>query len=282
MSRSERRWPLDRTTRAAIYLLLLGAATLFLAPLLWMASTAFKEARLIYAAPPVWVAWPPTLVNFRQAWRLLPFLTYLRNSVFVACLSVPGAVLASSLAGYAFASLPARGRSFWFGILLGTLAVPIPATIIPTFLLFAKLGWVNTYLPLVVPQWAGGAAYIFLFRQFFRRLPGELYDSATLDGCSPAGVYGRIAMPLARPIIATVGAFAFAATWNDFLGPLIYLTDNARYTVPLGLALFQGRFYAQLQYMMPLSLLSLLPILVVYLLVQRHIVAATRLQAGIW
>ncbi|MBA3533638.1 MAG: carbohydrate ABC transporter permease [Ardenticatenales bacterium] len=261
-----------RWKSSLLYLSLIGGAFLFLLPLLWMVKTAFQEARLIYANPTHWLPWPPTLANFREAWALIPFMTYLRNSLLIALLAVPGAVLSSSMAGFAFASLPARGRGVLFALLLLTLALPAQATLIPTFLLFVKLRWVNTFLPLIVPHWTAGAIYVFLFRQFFRRLPQELYDSAELDGCSPWQLYWYIALPLARPLCITVALFTFIASWNDFQGPLLYLTDGSKFTLPVGLAFFQGPYVTQLHHLMPLALLSLLPPLLLYLVGQRYLI----------
>lgn len=258
--------------RAARYGLLALAAFLFLLPLLWMVKSAFQPARLLYATPPAWLPWPPTLENFRDAWALMPFARYLGNSLLVAALTVPGVVGISALGGFAFASFPARGRTLLFGLLLASIALPTQATLVPTFLLFAELRWINSYLPLVLPQWAGCAVYIFLFRQFFRRLPQELFDSAELDGCSAWGLFWHIALPLSRPVCVTVALFAFVASWNDFQSPLLYLTDSDRYTLPLGLAFFQGRYVTQLHYLMPMALLSLLPLLFVYVLAQRAII----------
>lgn len=252
--------------------MLLAAAALFLLPLLWMAKTAFQPAHLIYANPPVWWPWPLTLANFREAWAFLPFASYFRNSLLVASLTVPLVVLTSSLAGFAFAALPARGSAALFGLLLLSMALPSQATLIPTFLLFVKLKWLNTLLPLIVPHWAASAVYVFLFRQFFRRLPRELFDSAELDGCSPWQLYWYIALPLARPACITVALFAFIAAWNDFQNPLLYLSDSDHYTLPLGLAFFQGTYVTHLHYMMPMALLSLVPPLLLYFLAQRALV----------
>jgi multiple sugar transport system permease protein len=259
-------------TTTLIYLALGVAAVLFLLPLLWMVITAFKEARLLYANPPVWAPWPPTLQNFRAALGLVDFAPFFRNSIFVAALSVTGVICSSSLAGFAFALLPARGRNVLFALLLATLAVPATITIIPSFLLFSLLGWVGSYLPLIVPRWFAEAFYVFLFRQFFRSIPRELFDSAALDGCSSWGLYWRIALPLARPAIVTAAVFSFLTSWNDYLGPLLYLNSPALYTVPLGLAFFQNQYYTQLQYLMPIALIALLPVLLVFLVAQHFIV----------
>jgi multiple sugar transport system permease protein len=259
-----------------IYTCLIIAAALFLLPLLWMIVTAFKDPRLLYADPPVWLPWPPTLSNFREALALIDFLPYFRNSALVSVLSVLGVVLSSSLAGFAFAMLPARGRGLLFVLLLGTLAVPSSITLIPSFLLFSKLGWVNSYLPLIVPRWCAEAFYVFLFRQFFRNLPSAIFDCAAIDGCSIWGQYWRIALPLAGPAIATAAVFSFLTAWNDYQGPLIYLNERALFTIPLGLATFQNERYTQLQYMMPMALLALLPVLLLFLVAQRFIVEGIR------
>jgi ABC-type glycerol-3-phosphate transport system permease component len=259
-----------------IYACLITAAALFLLPLLWMIVTAFKDARLLYADPPVWLPWPPTLRNFHEALALIDFVPYFRNSLLVSVLSVLGVVLSSSLAGFAFALLPARGRAPLFALLLGTLAVPPSITLIPSFLLFSQLGWVNSYLPLIVPRWCAEAFYVFLFRQFFRSLPRAIFDCAAIDGCSIWGQYWRIALPLAGPAIATSAVFSFLTAWNDYQGPLIYLNQRTLFTIPLGLATFQNERYTQLQYMMPVALLALLPVLLLFLVAQRYIVAGIR------
>lgn len=256
---------------------LITATVLFLLPLLWMIVTAFKDAQLLYADPPVWLPYPPTLRNFREALALIDFPRYARNSALISGLSVLGTTVSSSLAGFAFALLPARGRRLLFGVLLATLAVPQTITIVPSFLLFSRLGWVGTPLPLIVPRWCADAFYVFLFRQFFRRLPRAIFDSAEIDGCSCWGLYWRIALPLSRPVIATSIVFSFLASWNDYQGPLLYLYRREDFTIPLGLAVFQNEHYTQLQYLMPLALLALLPLLIVFVVAQRSIVASIQL-----
>ena len=254
------------------YLALAALAVPFLLPLLWMASTAFKPADMIYASPPQWIPEPLTLENFQEAWKLLDFPRFIANSLLVTGLTMLGTMASSSLVGYAFATLPGRGKNILFGILLATIMVPASVTLIPVFILFSKLGWVNSYLPLVVPHFFANAFYVFLFRQFFQSLPPELFESAELDGCNPLTAYWHIALPLSRPALAVVGVFAFIGAWNDFLGPLIYLSTNDKFTLSLGLSLFQGLYYTQLQYLMPMSLVALLPVLVIYFAAQRYFV----------
>ncbi|MCA9973270.1 MAG: carbohydrate ABC transporter permease [Anaerolineales bacterium] len=258
--------------RATLYYLLLAAVALpFLLPLLWMVVTAFKPAAQIYGAPLALLPDPPTTENFTTAWGLLDFPAFLRNSLVVTGFSMLGTVLSSSLVGFAFATLPARGKETLFVLLLATVMLPASATLIPLFILFSQLGWVNSYLPLIVPQFFANAFYVFLFRQFFRGLSVELFESAELDGCNPLQAYWRIAMPLARPVLATVAVFSFVGSWNDFLGPLIYLNSTGKFTLSLGLSLFHGLFYTQLQYLMPMSLVAVLPVLGLFWVAQRYL-----------
>ncbi len=164
------------------------------------------------------------------------------------------------------------GKRALFILLLATIMVPTTVTIIPLFIGFSRLGWSNSFLPLIVPSFFANAFYVFLFRQYFRTISSEMFESAELDGCNPLGVYWWIALPLAKPALITVAVFSFIASWNDFLNPLIYLSTNDRFTLSLGLSLFNGLFYTQLQYLMPMSLVALLPVIAIFLLAQRHLV----------
>ncbi len=254
------------------YLVLIMAAIPFALPIVWMASIAFKPAEMVYLSPPRWLPDPPTLANFQNAWQLLDFPVFIRNSLIVTSLTMIGSLLSSSLVGYAFAALPGRGKQILFFLLMATIMIPATVTMIPMFIGFSRIGWVNTYLPLVLPAFFTNAFYVFLFRQYFRTIPVELFDSAELDGCNPLGTYWWIALPLAKPALAGVAVFAFIASWNDFLGPLLYLSSNDRYTLSLGLSLFNGLYYTQLHYLMPMSLVALLPVIVIFLLAQRYLV----------
>ncbi len=262
----------DRFFRGIYYATLIMLAAPFVLPFLWMVSTAFKSPSQIFADPPQWIPNPVTLDNFTQAWGLLDFPLLFRNSFIVTGLSVFGTLLTSPLVGYAFATLPGRGKTFWFNLMLATIMIPSAITLIPLFVLFSKLGWVDTYLPLVLPSFFANAVYVFLFRQFFRTIPMDLFESAELDGCNPWQAYWRIALPLARPAVSAVAVFAFIGAWNDFLGPLVYLNTADKYTVSLGLSLFQGVYYTQLEYLMPMSLAALLPVLALFIFSQHYFV----------
>ena len=256
----------------AYYGLLALLALPFMLPLLWMISTAFKPVGQVYVAPPVWIPSSPTLDNLIKAWGALDWPRFAANSLWITAHTMLGTLVSSSLAGFAFATLPSRTKGPLFALLLATVMVPSSVTLIPAFVLFSHLGWVNTYLPLIVPAFLGNAFFIFIFRQFFRSLPTEIFEAAELDGCNPLQAYWHVAIPLSRPVLATVAVFAFVGAWNDFMAPLIYLSTTSKYTLALGLSLFQGMYYTQLHYLMPMSLVVLLPVLILFMLAQRHFV----------
>jgi ABC-type glycerol-3-phosphate transport system permease component len=206
----------------------------FLLPLLWMVSTAFMPVEHIYSSPPHWLPIPATLDNFIKSWSLLDFPLFFKNTLLITALAVIGSLFSSSLVGFAFAILPARGKNILFYLMLATIMVPPTVTLIPLFILYSKLGWTNTYLPLILPYFCANAFFVFLFRQLFRSLPFELFDSAEIDGCNPFLSYWYIALPLSRPALAAVAIFTFINSWNDFLGPLVYLNTQEKFTISLG------------------------------------------------
>lgn len=262
-----------RLSTIGYYLFVSVLALPFILPLVWMVATAFKTPAQIYSQPLAWWPTPWTGANFRLGWQLLDFPVFLRNSLWVTSWTLLGTLFSSSVVGFAFATLPGRGKRLLFGLLLSTLMLPSVVTLIPLFVLFSHLGWVNTYLPLVVPPFFANAFYVFLFRQFFAGLSPALFESAEIDGCHPLATYWWIALPLARPAIATVAVFTFIAAWNDFMGPLIYLSTTEKFTLSLGLMLFQGLFYTQLEYLMPMALLALLPVILLFFIAQRSFIA---------
>jgi multiple sugar transport system permease protein len=261
------------TTPVWLYYLLLSLLAIpFLLPLAWTISTAFKPAEQIYTDLLTWIPHPPTFANFQEAWQLLDFPRFIANSLLVTVVSMVGTLFSSSLVGYAFATLNGRGKQFLFILLLSTIMIPTTVTLVPLFILFSRLGWINSYLPLIVPQFFANAFYVFLFRQFYRSLPLSLFESAALDGCNPLQAYIRIALPLSRPALATVAIFSFIGSWNDFLGPLIYLNTTSKFTLSLGLSLFQGLYYTQFQYLMPMTLVALLPVLLLFFFAQQYLI----------
>jgi multiple sugar transport system permease protein len=251
------------------YWLLMGVLALpFIFPILWLVLSAFKPAAQIYSDTLKWLPAPMTIENFQKAWDLLHLPRLFTNTIFITAASVTGSALSSSMVGFAFGTLPARGKDFLFFLLMVTIMIPASVTLIPTFILFSKLGWVDTYLPLIIPQFCANAFYVFLFRQFFSSVPVELFESAELDGCNPLGTYWYIAIPVSRPILTVVAVFAAIASWHDFLNPLVYLNSANHYTLSLGLAAFQRFYYTQIHYLLPAALLTLLPLMVFFYFTQ--------------
>jgi len=241
-------------------------------PFLWMVSTSLKNLAQAQIYPPRWIPNPPLWSNYRDVMTRIPFPVFIVNSFKISVLGVIGQTLTCSMAAYALARLRFRGRSFLFILLLSTLMIPYQVTMIPQFLIFKSLGWVNTHLALIVPFWFGGAFGTFLLRQFFLSLPAELADAAKVDGCNPFHTYWRIYMPLTKPALTTLAVFVFMSRWNDLLGPLIYLNRPQKMTVTAGLSYFQGQYFADVPLLMAGSLISVIPTLVLFALAQQYFV----------
>ncbi len=253
------------------YVLLLGGAFLIMIPFFWMISTSLKKQWDVYTFPPIWIPDPPQWQNYVQALGVYPFHLYLLNTVRITVMTVLGATISSSLAAYGFARLRAPGRNVIFVVLLSTMMLPYAVTMVPLFMLFSRLGWVNTFKPLIVPAYFGNVFYIFLLRQFFLTIPPELEQAARIDGCSSFMIYRRIVLPLSVPALATVAIFEFMAAWNDFLGPLIYLGNESQRTVSLALAYYLGsaKIGPQMHLMMAVAFVILVPELLLFFFAQR-------------
>jgi multiple sugar transport system permease protein len=255
--------------------LLIIASIAMLYPLLWMLSASFRPQSEIFSSSSI----IPSQVSFDaylRGWNGLQvsFATFFSNSFLIAALSVIGNLAACSITAFAFARLQFRGRNFWFALMLGTLMLPYQVTLIPQYVLFLHLGWVNTFLPLVVPKFlATDSFFIFLMVQFFRGIPRELDEAAMIDGCSTFQIYLRIMLPLSAPVLVTAAIFTFIFTWDDFFGPLIYLNDMSKYTVTLALRSFVDST-AQSDYggLFAMSTLSLVPVFLFFLFFQRLLI----------
>ncbi|MCE5199539.1 MAG: carbohydrate ABC transporter permease [Armatimonadota bacterium] len=207
--------------------------------------------------------------NYSRGLTFIPFFQELKNTLIVSLLGVIGTILSCSLVAYGLAKTDWKGRHALFIIILSTMMLPAQVTMIPIFAIFAKLGWVDTFLPLIVPSFLGNAFFIFLLRQFFLGIPKELSEAARLDGCNEFEIYRRIVMPLSKPALATVGLFTFMAAWNDFMGPLIYLVNENKYTLSLGLAMFTGQYGSEYGMLMAVSTVVTIPIIVLFFFTQR-------------
>jgi multiple sugar transport system permease protein len=255
-----------------IYAAILLMAALTLVPFLWMLSTSLKVREQLYAFPPEWIPSPVSFESYRVLFDPLPFGTFFWNSLKVALLSLLGTLFACSLAAYAFARLRFPGREAVFALLLTTMMIPSQVLLLPLFILYQNIGWLDTHFPLWVPSFFGSAFGTFLLRQFFLSLPSELTDAAKIDGCSHFGIYWRIILPLSGPGLATLGIFTFMGSWNSFLVPLIVINKIDLRTVPLGLAALQGSNEIRLNAVMAASTLSILPILLVFFFAQKYFV----------
>lgn len=254
-----------------IYALLIPGACIFILPLIWMLSTALKTTKEIFIFPPQWLPNVPQWQNFSKGWSgYLPFNTFLFNSSFITITNIIGNLLSCCLAAYGFARLRAKGRNFFFTLVLATMLLPNEVLIIPQYVMFTKLGWNNTWLPLTIPAWFGWPFFIFLLRQFFMTIPHDLDEAARLDGASSWTILTQIILPLSKPALASVIIFGFIGNWNNFLAPLIYIRSINKQTLAVGLNMFRGQYgNNDYHYMMAVALLVLMPVLVIFLLGQR-------------
>jgi ABC-type glycerol-3-phosphate transport system permease component len=257
--------------RALLYLAVIGLSLAFAMPLLWMISTSLKTDPQVYHVPPIWIPNPARWANYPEALSARPFATYALNTIKYALLAVTGAVLSNSLVGYGFSRIRWPGRDVLFFICISAMMLPFQVRMIPLYLTFKNLNWLNSYKPLVVPLFLGSAYHIFLFRQFYLTIPQELSEAAHIDGCSELGIFTRIILPLSKPIVAVVGLQSFMNAWNNFIGPLIYLNREALYPIALGLRSFRSEFQEALMwpYLMAASTVSAAPLIILFFLVQR-------------
>ena len=269
---------LGRTARTRMgalsaYLLLLTGSVVMLIPLVWLVRSSFMGLGQIFIFPPEWVPDPWRWDNYPKALTTIPFVRYFFNTLFILVPTVLGTLITASLAAFGFSRLQWPGRDWVFGVLLSALMLPYAVTLIPTFLLWARIGLINTYWPLVLPDWFGGTIfYVFLLRQFFLTLPRELDEAAIIDGANPLQVLRHVVVPLSRPALITVGIFSALFEWNDFLGPLIYLNDSRQFTLALGLAEFTGLYTSQWHLLMAASTVVIAPVLVLFLFAQRYFI----------
>jgi multiple sugar transport system permease protein len=263
-------------TEAIKYSILLILSVSFVLPFFWMVTSALKNDPQVFTIPPIWFPNPAHWNNFWEAWNVRPFTAFSINTIFRYAIPITvGTVVSSSLVAYGFSRIKWPGRDVLFFICIMTMMVPFFVLMVPLFIIFKNLGWINTYLPLVVPAFFGNAFNIFLLRQFFLTIPEELSDAARMDGCSEFGIFWRIILPLAKPAIAVVALFAFIGAWNDYLGPLIYINKVSMFPVALGISELQrsvsdtGAVANMYPYLMAASTIITVPIVVFFFFAQR-------------
>lgn len=260
------------------YLTLIIVAIVIILPLYWMATTALKTPEQTFAIPPEWTPDPVEWQNFSRVFEEVPFGRFILNTFILVGLNVAGELFAVTLVAYGFARLRFPGRSVLFLIMLSTLMIPYHVTLVPRFILFSKLGWINTYLPLFVPAFTGSSFLIFLVRQYMMSIPFDLDEAAYIDGANHFQVFWRIILPLSRPALILVVVFTFVGVWNDFLQPLIYLNDPELFTVSLGLSFFQGTRETNWNLLMAGSVLATIPPLILFFFAQRQLIGGIAIE----
>ncbi len=279
------RWSAQRTPRwqakmvrwagrTLIYACLLCLSFVFLLPFLWMLSTSLKTDPQVYTVPVIWIPNPMRFLNYPEALTYVPFARYLVNTMQIAIPNVIGVVVSSALVAYGFSRVRWEGRDQVFFICVATMMIPFQVRMIPLFIIFRTLGWINTFLPLVVPAFFADAYFVFMLRQFFLTIPQELSDAARIDGCSDLGILFRLILPLSKPALAVVALFQFMWCWNDYLGPLIYLSGSQKFTIALGLQQFRDTFGGVATpliwpYLMAASTATITPVIFLFFLTQR-------------
>jgi len=253
-----------------IYMLLILIVFMTITPLLWMVSTSLKSDSETTSIPIVWIPEKPRWENYIRAWNSAPFGNFFLNSIKITLTTTIGLVFFCSLAGYGFARFNTPLFNFLFSILLSAMMLPGVVMLIPLFILFRNIGWIDTHWSLIIPPMFANTFGTFLFRQFFLSIPKDFEEAAIIDGCSLIGVYWRIMMPLAKPAIATLSILSFMWNWNEFMRPLVFITSFTKMTVSVGLSVFQGQFSTYYNLLMAASTLSLIPIFIVYLFAQKY------------
>ncbi|HET7616454.1 MAG TPA: carbohydrate ABC transporter permease, partial [Bacillales bacterium] len=242
--------------------------------------TSLKSMTEVMHFPPTFYPKDIQWGNYADAIKSFPFFKYAWNTLFITFFVVIGNVLCNTFVAYGFAKIQFRGKNFLFALVLATMMIPGFVTMIPQYIIFTKLNWMNTYLPLIVPSFFGSAFFIFLLRQFFMGIPNDYIEAAKIDGANHFYIWWKIAIPMAKPAIATVAIFSFNGAWNDFLGPLLYVNDESMYTLQIGLATFKEQISVQWNYLMAASLLVITPVVILFFLFQRYFIEGMDITAG--
>lgn len=263
-----------RFKKGVLSAILIAMSLVFMFPFIWMLLTALKTPAEILQGTDIWFPQNPQWQNFYKAVTTIPFLMYLKNSLLIVGLGVTGTLFSATLTGYAFAKLQWPGRDILFVVMLATMMIPAQVLLIPTYILYNWIGWLGTRLPLIVPYFfgTGAAFYIFLIRQFFKGIPKSMSESAIIDGASHFRIFWHIMLPLSKPALLTVGLLMFMFLWNDYFGPLIYLSNPDHWTLALGLRSFQTQFSGRFDLMMAAGILMMTPTLILFFIAQKYFI----------
>lgn len=263
-----------RWTYTLIYTILILGTIITVLPLLWQITISLKSSNTVFETTPRFFPNEFKFSNYSEAFVKMNFLKYFLNTLFISVTAVIGTLLSSTLTAFGFSRLEFKGRGILFVILLSTLMLPSQVTLVPLYITYANLGWIDSFMPLIVPHFFGDAFYIFMLRQFFMTIPRDLDEAATIDGCSTFRIYWNIILPLCKPVILTVTILKFNFMWNDFMGPLIYINDQNKFTLSLGLYVFKSstKYGTQWAYLMASATIMMLPVLILYGFFQKHFI----------
>lgn len=276
-----KRTSVNRQTKKIVsYLLMTAIGLVLITPLLWMVFTSLKPMEEIVRYPPTFFPEKIVWQNYLDTITAFPFWRYARNTLLITVLVVFGNVLSNSFIAYGFAKLDFPGKKLMFALVLSTMMIPGFVTMIPQYVLFSKIGWVGTYLPLIVPSFFGNAFNIFLMRQFYLSINDELIEAAEIDGANHFYIWSRLMLPLTKPALITIAINSFNAAWNDFLGPLLYIQDQEKYTLQIGLQVFQNQATTQWNYLIAGATLVLIPTILMFFFAQRYFIEGMDLTGG--
>lgn len=263
-----------------MYILLFSISILLLGPLLWMFSTSLKSMQEIVSFPPTIIPQKIQWHNYIDAITSFPFFRYMGNTFIITILVIVGTILSNSFIAYGFSKIDFPLKNLFFSLVLSTMMIPSFITMIPQYIVFSKIGWVGTYLPLIVPSFFGNAFHIFLLRQFYLSISNELVDAAKIDGANHFYIWFKLMIPLTKPALITIGILSFNGTWNDFIGPLLYIHDEAKYTLQIGLQVFQNQSTTQWNLLMASAFLTLVPTILLFFFAQKYFIKGMDLTGG--
>ncbi|MGG4144070.1 carbohydrate ABC transporter permease [Paenibacillus algorifonticola] len=261
-----------RISQITVYFFLLLGAAFCLLPLFWLIRSSLMTSLQIFEMPPKWIPSPFQFQNYVEALTSIDFFRFFRNTLTITVSCLAGALISSSLGAYSYARLSWPGRNIFFSLLLASMMLPSAVTLIPTFIGWRLVDLINTYFPLIMPVWFGSAFDIFLLRQFYSSIPKDLDEAAYVDGAGPWTIFYRIIIPLSKPALIVIGLFSFMNSWNDFMGPLVYLNEESKFTMALGLQMFQSLHSAQWHLLMAASTFVIMPVIIVFFIGQRYFI----------
>ena len=256
-----------------LHIVLLGVCLISIFPFIWMISSSLKDSELIFSFPPQMIPNPVTWQNYPEAWKATAMGRAMINSLFIAVVTTGGGCLVSSLVAYGFAKIDFKFKTALFMVVLSTMMIPYQVTLIPLFIIFKHLGWINTYNPLIVPSLFGTAANVFMMRQYMLKIPNDFRDSGFIDGCGHFRIWFKIILPMCVPTLVSLGVLTFMGHWNNYLGPMIYLNSRVKMTVPLVLRSYKGSYSTQWHLLMAASCIALAPVVLLYIVSQKFIIS---------